>query len=172
MIIDYNPKFNINILMQDPNGMLINLTDVSPRFKNTPHYPNNTRAEKMYNKYLNNEINISGYLHEKIYGEILDDTNRTLTPCIKQHIYLIHYPAGGINNNDYMHLPIQYRREFYPMLKNHEHPIKMNSQILLMDNIMKTYDIPYKLADVITWYWSGSEDNYGYLHQQIINDSK
>ena len=39
-----------------------------------------------------------------------------------------------------------------------------------MDNIIETYNIPYKLADVITWYWSGSEDNYGYLHQQIIND--
>ena len=85
---------------QDPNTKLINLQEASQRFKETPDYSNNSRAQKMYNKYLNNEINISGYLHEKIYGEILDDTNRTLIPCIKQHIYLILLEVVNIDQRE------------------------------------------------------------------------
>jgi hypothetical protein len=155
---------------QDPNTRLIDMRQVSDRFDDQSSYSNNKRACRIYQKYLNNELNISSFLHHKIYGEHIDDNPRALTPCVRQHLYIVHYPAGGLNTNDYPHLPLQFRREFYNMVKDHLHPNNMGQQLALINNLTSNYKLPDKMADVISWYWSGSEDKYGYLHKKIVDD--
>jgi hypothetical protein len=122
-----------------------------------------TRTETIKHKYMNGEINLSPYLHEKVYGECLDIKNRTWTPCVENHIMIFWGPAGNINTNDYRYIPMEFRQLFWNIV------IKFsgNDSESMFTYLNQSYGITDGLASILVWYYLSGKN----IRKTLENDS-
>ena len=129
----------------------------------------NKKMPNLCTDFLNGNIDISPWLHKKIYNEELSLNNRSITPAIKQHIMIMYLPTGGFNNNDYLHLPIEFSRHTLEMIQTvtDTHPKTWEEANAVSSKLVKTFNLPNSYADTISWYWSGGDD-CAHLHKIIV----
>lgn len=105
-------------------------------------------------QYMRGHICPSPYLHQRIYGEKLDPEKPRLTPCVLNHLRIIWCPAGGINTNDYRHLPMEFRRELYPMLRDFSTKATLQNDEVIRKSLKSSYGLEGPLAELMLWYYT------------------
>lgn len=115
------------------------------------------------NLYMSGEIRPSPYLHRLIYGETLDPKHPRLTDCVLNHLRIIWGPAGGINTNDYHHLPIEFRKRLYPMLQSYSTRSTMANVDAIRLGLQRDYGLEGPLAEMMIWFHT-----YGPQYNSIL----
>ena len=121
-------------------------------------YDNNTEYYHYKNdilklRYCHGETVLSPYLHKLVYGESISLIDRELTQSVIQHLYIMFGPAGGLNSNDYRHIPIQFRRHFWNIVKNFPIPKTPDDGDNFCTYLKNTYNITGGLQDVLLFYY-------------------
>ena len=125
---------------------------------------------RLHKRYMAEEITISPHLHHLVYGETLP-RHRTLplSGCVENHLRIIYGPAGGINTNDYRHIPMEFRRHFYSLLEGQSTDSTCSNGQALFDHLETIYDLTGPLASVIVWYYTYSVETYQIMKNDANN---
>jgi len=115
------------------------------------------------NLYMSGEIRPSPYLQRLIYGETLDLNHPRLTDCVLNHLRIIWGPAGGINTNDYRHLPMEFRKRLYPMLQSYSTDSTVENADKIRLQLKKDYGLEGPLAEMMIWFHTAGPQHSGIL---------
>jgi hypothetical protein len=121
------------------------------------------RLQELEDKYSNEGLKLSPQLHKLVYGN-RPSINYEITDDIRQHIRIIHVPAGGLNSNDYIHIPIEFRRHFWKIVKDFPVPKTSEDASVFIEWLDKKYNINYGLEQVLLYYYMNNID-------RLMNDA-
>ena len=124
------------------------------------------RVDNLKDRYKNGEIELSPYLHEKVYKEKIPD-KKEWTPSVENHVMIFWGPAGNININDYRYIPKEFRVLFWDIVSGY-HPKKGNSiyDAEQMTKYLKNkYNITDGLSDILVWYYLSNEQTRSVLQE-------
>tara|TARA_Y100000389_G_C17455742_1_gene518035 strand:+ start:975 stop:1418 length:444 start_codon:yes stop_codon:yes gene_type:complete len=131
---------------------LINLNNNSRYYDENQTEWHRRRLQQLEDKYSNGGLKLSPQLHKLVYG-IRPPNNYEITDDIIQHIRIIHVPAGGLNSNDYIHIPIEFRRHFWKIVKDFPVPKTCEDAGVFFEWLDKKYNIDGGLEQVLLYYY-------------------
>ena len=137
--------------------MLLDLSN-NPRYSSENQTEwHQRRLEQIELKYKNGELALSPQLHKYVYGE-RPPPNNEITQEVSQHLRVIHVPAGGLNSNDYSHLPIEYRKHFWKIVKDFPVPTTTDDAGVFFEWLDKKYNINNGLEQLLLYYYMNDCD--------------